>query len=94
MVLGEVGEDRHVKTDARHPLQGQGVGGDLHHHMGAASVQHLAKELVQLVALGGGVLRVEQLVADHVAVGADEPAWLSSTCFSRWVELVLPLVPV
>ena len=40
--------------------------------MGAARVRHPAEEPVQLIALGGGVLRVQELVSDPVAVGADE----------------------
>ena len=58
--------------DARHPLQAQGVGGHLHHHMGAARVRHGAEERLEFKGLRGGALRVEHLPADHVLVGADE----------------------
>ena len=37
VVLGQIGEDPHGEADPRHPLEVQGVGGDLHHHIGAAA---------------------------------------------------------
>ena len=40
--------------------------------MGAAGVRHLPKEAVQLIALGSGVLGMQEFVPDPVAVGADE----------------------
>ena len=73
MVLREVCEHGHIEVDARHPLQGQGMGGHLHHHMGAAGVLHGTEQPVQLIAFRGGKLAVQMLLADHVAVGADQP---------------------
>ena len=40
--------------------------------MGAAGVQHLAEELVQLIALRRRALRRQRFRADHIAVGADQ----------------------
>ena len=72
MILGQVGKDAHGKTDARHALEHQRVGGDLHHDVGAPGVAHLAEELLQLEALRRGALRGQLLRPDHVAVGADQ----------------------
>ena len=72
VVLTQVGEHRHVEAEPRHPLQSQGMGGDLHHHVGTARLLHGAKQFLQLIALRGGVLGVDELVAYHVAVGADK----------------------
>ena len=72
MILGEIGEHCHVEIKARHALKRQGMGRDLHHHMGTALLRHTLEKLMQLQTLGRGVLGVEQGIADHVAVGADE----------------------
>ena len=72
MVLGQVGEGSHVEVDAADAVQHQGVGGDLHDHMGAACVTHTGEQGLQLEALGGGALGGDDLVADHVLHGADE----------------------
>ena len=40
--------------------------------MGAARVQHLPEELLELVTLRRGALRVDEFRADHVAVGAHQ----------------------
>ena len=72
VILAEVGEDAHGEADAVYPVQGQCVGGDLHHHMGAARVGHLAEQLLQLEGFGGGALGVQHLVADHVLDGAHQ----------------------
>ena len=72
VILGQVREYRHIKVDARHALQRERMGGNLHHHMGAALLQHLPEQAVQLQTLGGGMFGVQELFADHVAVCADE----------------------
>ena len=73
VVLGEVRKRAHGKAHRADPLQHQGVGGDLHHRVGAAGVPHPGEQAVELKALGGGALGVQHLVADHVLDGADEP---------------------
>ena len=65
-------EDADGEADARDALQHQRMGGHLHHNVGAARVQHLAEELVQLIALRRCTLRRELLRADHIAVGSDQ----------------------
>ena len=72
VVLGEIGEDAHGEADAVHPLQKQGVGGGLHHHVGAAGGAHPGEQLLELQGLRRGALRGDRLAADHVLVGADE----------------------
>ena len=72
VVLGEVGEDAHGIVHAVHPVQGQGVGGDLHDHVGAAALPHLGKQPLELKGLRRGALRGDDLVADHILVRADE----------------------
>ena len=41
--------------------------------MGAAGVRHLPKELLHLKGLRGCALGVEDLIPDHILIGADEP---------------------
>ena len=72
MVLGQVGEDPHGEADACHPLEKQCVGGYLHHHMGAARVRHAAEKALELKGFRGGTLSGDDLVPDHVLVGADQ----------------------
>ena len=72
MVLTEVGEDTHGEAYAIDAIQRQGVGGDLHDHVGTAGVGHPAEQLLQLEGLRRGALRVEDFAADHVLNGADQ----------------------
>ena len=71
VVGGQVGEHPHVVVDAPHPVHHQALAGHFHHHRVTPGVHKGAEDLLQLVALGGGVGGV--LVAAHVvhAVGAD-----------------------
>ena len=71
VVGGKVGEHPHVVVDAPHPVHHQALAGHFHHHRVTPGVHKGAEDLLQLVALGGGVGGV--LVAAHVvhAVGAD-----------------------
>ncbi len=64
VILGQVGEQRHLEADAVNPLERQRVGGNLHHGMGAARVAHPRKERLQFVGFGGGALGLEHLVPD------------------------------
>ena len=72
VVLRQVGKHPHREAYPRHAVQHERMAGHLHHHVRAAGVRHLPEELLQLVALGRGALGVDELRADHVAVGADE----------------------
>ena len=72
MILGQVGEYAHLEVNARHPVQHQGMGRNLHHHMGAARLLHLIKQLLQLKGFRGGALGFDDLVADHILNGTDQ----------------------
>ena len=72
VILGQIGEYAHLEVNARHPVQHQRMGGNLHHHMGAARLLHLIKQLLQLEGLRGGALGFDDLVADHILNGTDE----------------------
>ena len=72
VVLGQVREDAHGVGNPVHPVQHQGVGGDLHHHMGAARLPHLGQQGLQVPGLRRGPLRGDHGIADHVLVRADE----------------------
>ena len=54
MVLGQVCEDPHLVRDPINPVQKQGVGGNLHHHIRAARFPHPGEELLELKGLRGG----------------------------------------
>ena len=72
VILGQIGKGRHRKGNAVHPVQEQGVGGNLHHHMGASGLGHLREQPLELKALRGGALRGDHLIADHVLDRADQ----------------------
>ena len=77
MVLGQVGEDAHIVMHAVDPVQSQGVGRDLHHHMGAARVPHPGEEPLKLKGLRRGPFRGQGLRSNHILVGADQSHLLS-----------------
>ena len=72
MVLGQIREDAHRVRNAVDPVQRQGVGGDLHHHMAAAGVTHPREQLLHLKGLRGGALRGDHLIPDHILIRADQ----------------------
>ena len=72
MVAAEVRVDTHGEADAIHAVEAQCVGGDLHHHMGAACVRHLTEQAVQFEGLGGSALGGNDFLANHVLNGAHE----------------------
>ena len=72
MILGQVGKQAHGVRHAVHAVQIQRVGGDFHHHVGAAGVAHLREEPLQLKGFRRGALRGDHFPADHVLIGADE----------------------
>ena len=81
MVLGEIGKHAHTVMDAVHPVQRQGMRGNLHHHMGAACIPHLRKEPLDLERLRRGALRGDDLPADHVLIGSDQSHFGPSRLF-------------
>ena len=81
VVPGEVGENTSLEVEPRRAAQGQGVGGDLHHHMGAACIPHLRKEPLDLERLRRGALRGDDLPADHVLIGSDQSHFGPSRLF-------------
>ena len=72
MVAAQIGVDTHGEADAIHAVKAQCVGGDLHHHVGAARVRHLTEQAVQLEGFGGSALGRDDFLADHVLNGAYE----------------------
>ena len=72
MVLGEIGEHPGGEGQSLHPVLDQGVGGHLHHHMGAPRVRHLPQQLLNLAALRGGAVGGKAKGADLVLDGADK----------------------
>ena len=72
MILSQVGKYTHLVRNAIDTVQHQGVGGNLHHHIGASRVPHPGQEHLQLKGLGGGPLRRENLLSNHILVGADQ----------------------
>ncbi len=55
VVGGEVGEGRSRKAQTVHPVEPQGVGGDLHRHVAHAVLPNPGEELVQIQREGRGV---------------------------------------
>ena len=72
MILRQVGKRTDRKLDAVDTVEHQRVGGYLHQHVGAARIRHLTEQLLQLKRLGRRALGRDDLLADHVLVGADQ----------------------
>ena len=72
VVPGEVGENPRLEPQPRRPAQGQGVGGNLHHHMGAPRLLHPGQQALEGIGIRRGPLGGEGLLANEVLVGADE----------------------
>ena len=72
MVLAQIGEHAHLEGHTVDPVLIEGVGGGLHHHMGTARLLHLGEEALDLKGLRGGAVCGENLLPDHILVGADE----------------------
>ena len=73
MVLGEVGEERHVVDDAVDAVQGEGVARHLHDaRVEPRPLAHEAEQRVQVGRLRSRAHRLDPLVADPRLDGADE----------------------
>ena len=79
MILGQIGEDTHRIVNAVDPVQTQGVGGGLHHRIGAPGVRHLPEEPLDLKGFRRGAVRRDDLLPDHVLIGTDK-AHLGPPC--------------
>ena len=73
---------------ARHTLERERVGRDLHDDVGTSGVRHAAEKLLQIVALGGGELGVEELLSDHVAVRADQADLRAELCLEHVLDQI------
>ena len=72
VVLGEVGEHPHGKGEAVDPQILQADGGSLHHAVAAAGVGHAAQIHLYIVAHGGGVVGLDELLAHEHPNGAND----------------------
>ncbi len=88
VIAAQVGEGRHVEHDAVHPVLFQPVGRHLHGHRPVPSARRSARWAWSTGA--SGVVRSPSNVP-ITPVGV--PAWLRIER-TRWVTVVLPLVPV
>ena len=86
MVFRQVGKGRHLKMDAAHPVQGQRMGGNLHHHMGTAGIAHSGKQRLQLKAFGGGALCGDHFIAHQIFHGADETHFGAQRLFQNMLQ--------
>ena len=72
MILGQIGKQPHCKADAVHPIHGQRVRGNLHHHVAAARIRHTAQQLLQLPRPRGSALCRQCLLPHAILHCADE----------------------
>ncbi|CDB29898.1 unknown [Firmicutes bacterium CAG:137] len=72
MILCQIGKGGSLEVDTPHPVQGQGMGGDLHHHIPAPCRSHPGQQALEGKALRCGALCGERLLADHVLNGANK----------------------
>ena len=74
VVGGEVEEDPGGEGEPRHPAVLHGLGGHLHHHVGAPLGYHIMEQLVEEQRVRGGVGAVGPLLPPYVCPhGADHP---------------------
>ena len=85
MIFRQIGKSRHIIMNTAHPVQRQRMGRNFHHAMGAAAFHHLGKEGLEFKALGGGTLRRQLHIADHVAHGTNQ----TNLCADRRFQQVL-----
>ena len=97
MILCQVGEYAQAEIHTVHPVQTEGMGGDLHDRIAAARVRHLAEQALELKALRGGALRLKHLISDHVLNRTDEadlgPGYLLQNGFEQVGHGGLPVGP-
>ena len=72
MILSQVGERANGEAHAAHAVEYQRVRRDFHDAVRAASLGHACKQRRGIVGLGRGALGRDDLVADHVLIGADQ----------------------
>ena len=72
MVPRQVREDASAEAQPRRPPLGQGVGGDLHHHMAAPGPLHLGQEGLQGVGVRRGPPGGQNFMAHEILVRPDE----------------------
>ncbi len=77
MVLGQVGEQRDVEDGAVDAVLGEGVAGDLHHHVDGARLAHDREQGVQVGRLGRGAHRRDTGVAHPGLDGSEQPGRLA-----------------
>ena len=88
MVLREIGEHAEREVDrAGTPLH-ERVGGDLHHHMGAARVRHFAQQTLERQRVGRGALGRQNGVADHVLIGPDQTDLCAQAALKELLEKI------
>ena len=75
MVLGEVRKAAGGKAHPFQPVQGDGVGGNLHHHVVGPLVRHHPQGFVQVDGVRRGQAGFDQLFPDAAADGADQAAF-------------------
>ena len=72
MILTQVRKAAYGEGHAFHPVQAQGMGGDLHYPIAAACVDHFPEQTLQIPGFRRGVHRVVLALPGDVPVGSDE----------------------
>ena len=71
VVRRQIGKHTYVKCNAAYPVHLQPQAGNFHHTSVAAVVGHVAQNMLQIAAFGGGVTQCVPLPRPHCAVGAN-----------------------
>ena len=66
VILGQVGEDADIKIDSECALQGNGVGGNLHHRTVAARLPHLLEQGLDIRSLRRGMRCRKRAITDLI----------------------------
>ena len=87
MILRQIGERTDGKFDAVYAIQHQRMRRYLHDDMGTARIAHLCEQLVQFKRFRRGALGRQNLIANHVLVGADK-ADCVTLCLKNGLEQI------
>ena len=86
MILRQVGKCRNIKPKPADTVHRQGMGRNLHHGVAAAFIRHAAEQALQLKALWGCELGMDQFPADPVPVCSHEADFCIFSFFQNMLD--------
>ena len=87
MILRQIGEHRRIVNAALHPILIQGMGGNLHHPVGAALGHHQGQHALQIIGIRRGVAGGQDPIPYHILYGADEAHLIAAGLHNRFKHI-------